>query len=202
MIYELALVEDKGAYWKVTNVTKNTLDSLALKNESAIKLSYMAYKLIEEAILKGDEVRLPKVMQTDEVLPGEIEIVEVDSDDIGSIRNAAIVRIRTIMSPMLGSISGVVSYGFIVLNNELVSKGYAIYDGNREEVYLQILETGDDDLISKLETYLNYKDELARVSSLERGFSGVIAKIKALDTQDEIDTLTDEYITEVVKLLG
>jgi chromatin segregation and condensation protein Rec8/ScpA/Scc1 (kleisin family) len=88
------------------------------------------------------------------------------------------------------------------LNNELNAKGYFIYDGNREEVYLSILETGDDVLIAKLEEYLNFKDEIARVAQLNTKFSNVIKDIMAIETKVSIVALADNFIKDHMVLNG
>jgi len=196
MIYELAVVEDRGTYWQVVNVVKNTLDSLANRNEQMLKLSYMTYQKIGEAIQEGKTVHIPKTLSTDEVKPGEISILDPsDVDPLMLARDSAITKIRMLITPELAKIAGLTLYGFTVLNNELISDGYVITAANREEQYLKILETGDEELISKLERYLNYKDEIERVSFLERKFAVVISEIKDAKLE-EIDAITEKFLEE------
>lgn len=191
-VYELAIVDDRGSYWQVTNVTKNTLDSLANREEKMLKLSYVSYQKIKEALNNSQIVRIPKTLTVDEVLPFELEIIDQDKEDpLKSHRNAAVTKIRMLVTPELSKISGLTLYGFNVLNNDMINAGYAITNENREEKYLEILETGDEALITKLEEYLNYKDEIERVAALERKFSKV---------QQEINNANEEDIEEIVTL--
>lgn len=195
MIYELALVEDRGSHWAVTNVTKNSLDNLANREEKALKLSYMSYKMISEAIMEGKAVHIHKAMRTDEVLPGEFDILESDETDaLQDARNAALTKVRMLVSPDLSKISGFALYGFMILNNDLVAAGYPITNENREEMYLKILETGDEKLITKLEDYLNYKDEIEAVAHLERKFSTFKKQIKTTNTVEEVKSLQNEFL--------
>jgi hypothetical protein len=195
MIYELAVVQDRGTHWKVTNVTKNTLDNQAVRNESVIKLSYMSYKLIQEALMAGNAVHIQKTLRTDEVLPGEFEIIEHETaDPVSDAKDAAIIRIRMLVTPEISKISGLAMYGFIVLNNDLSAMGYFITNDNREEKYLEILETGDEVLISKLEDYLNYKDEIEAVAQLERKFSAFRANVQRATTVDEVEALQTQFL--------
>lgn len=203
MIYELAIVIDKGSYWEVTDVSQNTLDNIANKDERVLKLSYMAYESIKEALVSGDKkVTIPKTLQSMEVLPGEVNVVDIDTDDITNVRLAQIARIRMLITPVLASISALTSYSWIMLNNELSAKGYFIYDGNREETYLAMLETGDDVLIAKLEEYLDFKDEIARVASLNTKFSNVIKDIMTKETKVSIISVTNNFIKEHMILNG
>jgi len=195
MIYELALVRDSGTHWQVTGITSNTLDNIVNTNEQYLKLSVMAAERIKTSLNDGcKNIIIPKTLQTLEVLPSEVIVEDIDPEDIGNVKSVEIRRIRALITPELASISGVALYSWIILNNELNSKGYFIYDGNREEVYLSILETGDEELINKLEEYLNYKDEIARVSHLNSKFSNIFKEIMTLTDKDKVTEKADKFI--------
>jgi hypothetical protein len=195
IVYELAVVEDRGPYWQVTNVTKNTLDNLANREEKLIKLSYMSYVQIEDALMNKKVVRIKKSMMTDEVLPGEFEVVDLgETDFLQEVRNATISKIRMLVTPDLAKISGFALYGFIILNNDLSNAGYFITNDNREEKYLEILETGDEKLIQKLEDYLNYKDEIESVAQLERKFAAFRSEVRVAATPEEIEEIEQRFL--------
>jgi len=196
IIYDLAVVEDWGAYWRVTNVMQNTLDNQANRNEKLLKLSYMSHQMIKNALLENKIVNIPKTLRTTEVLPGEFNIIDLkELDEIQEERNAAIIKIRMLVTPELSKISGFTMYGFIILNNDLASAGYFITNDNREEKYLEILETENEKLISKLEDYLNYKDEIERLSQLERNFSQFRQAVQSANTAEEIKKLEEKFLT-------
>lgn len=201
MIYELASVQNRGNQWVVTNVMKNSFDNLVNREEKLLKLSYMSYKMIQEALINKKKVIIFKErMMTDEVLPGEFEIVEeFEEDNLQQVKNSSITKIRMLVTPELSKISGFALYGFIVLNNDLSNEGYFITNDNREEKYLQILETGDEKLISKLEDYLNYKDEIESVSSLERKFSKFSQEIKQCSTEEQVKELEKNFLENFYK---
>ena len=198
MIYELAVVEDHGTHWAVLNVTKNTLDNLANRDERLLKLSYVSYKLINDALIEGKQVKITKTLTTDEVLPHEIEIMSSDAvlDKLQAAKDAAIAKVRVIVTPELSKIAGLALYSFTVLNNDLASQGYFITDKNREEMYLTILETADELLIQKLEDYLNYRDEIDRVASLERKFSAFRSSLRDARTVDDVHTLETQFVAD------
>lgn len=198
MIYELAVVEDHGTHWAVLNVTKNTLDNLANRDERLLKLSYVSYKLINDALIEGKQVKITKTLTTDEVLPHEIEIMSSDAvlDKLQAAKDAAIAKVRVIVTPELSKIAGLALYSFTVLNNDLASQGYFITDKNREEMYLTILETADESLIQKLEDYLNYRDEIDRVASLERKFSTFRSSLRDARTVDDVHTLETQFVAD------
>jgi len=51
-------------------------------------------------------------------------------------------------------------FKFHILNNQLIDAGYIITDENREEKYLEIINTSDETLISILEAYLEIRDSI------------------------------------------
>lgn len=199
IIYELAIVEDRGPFWQVTNVTKNTLDSLADREEKVLKLSYVAYQKIKDALANGDVARIQKRLSTDEVSPSEVTVVSHESfDSLIEKRKASITKVRMLVTPELAKISGFALYGFTILNNDMINAGFVITNDNREEKYLEILETGDEELISKLEDYLNYKDEIERVAQLERKFSKFQHEINNAGEED-IEEIEQKFLEEFYK---
>jgi hypothetical protein len=195
MIYDLAIVEDRGPYWRVVNVQQNTLDNQATTQERVLRLSYMSARLITDALLSGKIVHIPKTLRTTEVLPGEFTVIDLEkTDDMQEYRNAAIIKVRMLVTPELSKISGFALYGFMILNNDLSSAGYFITDSNREEKYLEILETGDEKLIQKLEDYLNYKDEIGVVANLERKFSAFRSEIRQASTKEEVKEIEERFL--------
>lgn len=77
---------------------------------------------------------------------------------------------------------------YIDINNELTSRGYYITEDNREEIYLKILDEGNEELIEMLEEYLNIKDYLTHVKSAKKNFRKVVQKVKKL-SEDDIEEL-------------
>jgi hypothetical protein len=195
IIYDLAIVQDRGTHWFVTNVTQNTLDNQVDKDEKILRLSYMSHQLIKQALMEGKRVHIHKTLQTGEVLPGEFDVIDlVETDPIQESREASVVKIRMLVTPDLSKISGFALYGFMILNNDLAANGYFITNENREEKYLEILETGDEKLIAKLEDYLNYKDEIEAVAQLERRFSAFRNEVRTANTVEEIKAIEERFL--------
>lgn len=196
LVYELAVVEDHGSHWAVTNVTKNSLDNLANRDEKYLKLSYVAYKTISDALMAGKQVTITKSLMTDEVLPFEVTVLDASEtvDPLVAAKNASIIKIRMLVTPELSKIAGLTLYGFIVLNNDLTTRGYFITDANREEQYLAILETGDEKLVDVLEQYLNYRDEIDRVAQLERRFSAFKKSVMDAASADEVREIEEQFL--------
>lgn len=198
LVYELAVVEDRGTHWAVTNVTKNSLDNLANREEKYLKLSYVAYKNISDALMAGKQVTITKSMMTDEALPFEITVTDPSetTDPLSAAKNASVAKVRMLVTPDLSKIAGMTLYSFMILNNELASRGFFITDGNREETYIRILEAGDDALIQMLEDYLNSRDEIDRVAVLERKFTAFRSKISDAASAEEVTTIEQTFLAD------
>ena len=196
IIYELATVVDHGSHWLVTNVTKNTLDNLANRDERLLKLSYVSYKLISEALISGKQVRISKSLMTDEVLPHELEVLVAGEcgDALQMTKDASVAKIRMLITPDISRIAGLTLYSFIILNNDLANAGFFITDKNREETYLAILETGDEVLVEKLESYLNYRDEIEKVAHLERRFAAFREELREASTAEDVAKIEQSFI--------
>ena len=195
IVYDLAIVQDRGPHWAVTNVTQNTLDNRADREEKYLKLNSGAFEIIRRALIEHKSVRIKKTLVANEVMPWEVEVVDLSkTDPINDLRDASITKVRMLVTPEITKIAGLTLYGFIVLNNDLASAGYFITNDNREEKYLEILETGDEKLIAKLEDYLNYKDEIEMSAQLERKFTAFRADIRAATTAEEIKQIEERFL--------
>lgn len=60
---------------------------------------------------------------------------------------------------------------------ELADNGYFITDQNKEEKYLEILETGDEHLIDLLEDFLNMKDKINKIKFIKAEFDKKVESI-------------------------
>jgi len=197
VIYEQAIIKPHDdSFDVVVGLTMNIYENNLKKGERLVNLSFVSYKIISNAILSNTLAFIQHKLMTNEVMPWEVIIG--DSITIDNVKDSSIAKIRTFLTPEISKASGLSLYGFMVLNNELVAKGFAIYEENREEVYLKILETGDDKLITKLEDYLNYKDEIDRVSQLERQFSNAIHEIQDSDSIEDIMKVENEFIKKLI----
>lgn len=188
MLYDLAMVEDKGSYWEINGVTQNSLSTQDLGSHF-LKLSAVSAEIMKKALLDGHEIRVYKPLIASEVIPTEIKVFSIPENDLESLKKSEIKRVRMLINPELASVSGLAYYGFMCLNNELADKGFFITESNREAKYLSILETGDEKLIEMLERYLNYRDEIGRVSALHKSFE-VLRK----------DILNEEDPAKIVKM--
>lgn len=82
-------------------------------------------------------------------------------------------------------------YDFMMINNHFNAAGIYIYSKNREEEYLKIIETGDEDLIRKLEIYLERMDTLDGINLKYKKVRDTLNKIQDATTIKQVKVLLD-----------
>lgn len=194
--YEIALVEDQGQYYRVTTISQNTNDFVPIGHENYLNLSYSAYKIIDQALREEKEIRIKKPLKGNEVLPFEVDVLDQDINNFEYIKNNAFAQFKQKVTPEMTKESGIVLYEFIMANNDLSSKGYFITDKNREEKYIEIIETGDSDLIELLETFLETKDKLERAKFLKNQTEKFKAELKKTKTIEDVEEIKNKFIKD------
>jgi hypothetical protein len=106
-------------------------------------------------------------------------------------------KIISIINERIGQKHSFYNFGFNILFNKLVSKGYFITEDNREEKFLEILETEDEELINILEKYLAMYDYLYGAYNLFMRAESAIEEIKHLNSVDDIYNLTNKYLQQI-----
>lgn len=73
----------------------------------------------------------------------------------------------------------------------LADRGFVITDDNREEKYLEVLETGNEELIDLLENYLIIRDEMYVIKTNKIDYNNTIQMLK--ETPEDAQELKDLY---------
>jgi hypothetical protein len=193
MIYELAIVEDKGSFYQVIGVTKNELDNLVERDEKLIKLSYNAYTKIKDALADKKFVTINKAMITDEALPDDVNIKNTVEDSLDAYKKMSMRKVNQKLTYEGVKISSMETLFFITLNNDLVHAGYNICNANREEKYIEIIETEDEALIGKLERYLEIMDKVESLNSFNIVCLEFVNKLKNAADEAECDKIVTEF---------
>lgn len=193
MVFELAIVEDRGTHYLVTGVTKSSFDGLANREDKVLKLSYNSYQKCSEGLAEGKTVTINKELITDEVLPGDVNVSDEAIDEIETYKKVAMQKINKKMSYVMSTLSALDVLAFTVINNELIAEGYVITNKNREEKYIDIIETDDEELIEKLEEYLVLLDEVSNTLEFNKICKSHIKAIKEETDKEGVDKQLSEF---------
>lgn len=193
MAYEMAAVIEHKDYYEVEYLTSSITKDYN-RSSKFIGLSNSAAKIIKGTIENGNLVKIIKNYQDVDVQPRDLIIDKNEESDLDKHKEIIATMARQYVSHQQANVSGMMMYDFININNYLASKGFFIHDDNREIVYLEILETEDEEIIDKLEQYLSARDELAHSSYLETEYTKLYKNLRSAETMDEVDETYDEFI--------
>ena len=84
-------------------------------------------------------------------------------------------------------------YEFIVVTGMLASQGVFITDENRESTYLNIINTGDEGLISALERYLEIKDSMDSLVSQYKNVSDYMKRLQKVESKEELTAVKETW---------
>lgn len=193
-VFEVAAVIDCGEIYEVEYLT-SSLNKDFEASPKFVGLSSYAAKLIKDALSEDKIVRIIKDYVNIDVMPNDLIIMN-NVNDLDVQKTILIRKVRQLITHQQALVSGIMMYDFININNSLCDKGCYIHDDNKEEVYLKILETGEEDLISKLELYLNARDVISRSSYLEIEYNKFYQNMKTA-TSEEVDDLYSNFMVKL-----
>jgi hypothetical protein len=142
---------------------------------------------IRETLGTGAEVLLTKDQVEN---PGDLtydDFEVISHSDFEVEKRKAIFEIRNKISYSTATISALDLYGFHSLYSSLLSRGYNISDENREEKYLEIINTGDEELLKLLEDYIEVKDGIDATAKMYQLLKQYLLELEETTTQDELD---------------
>jgi len=196
MIFELAIVEDRGTHYLVTGVTKSSFDGLANREDKVLKLSYNSYQKCSDGLAEGKTVTINKELTTDEVLPGDVNVSDEAISELETYKKVAMQKINKKMTYNTATISALEILSFTVINSELASLGYFITEKNREDKYIEIIEAEDEELIEKLEEYLILLDLVQNSLKFSNMCKKYNNQILLAEDQNAVDDILSNFYKE------
>ena len=86
---------------------------------------------------------------------------------------------------------------FMQLNNAFAAKGIFITEKNKEEKYIEIIETGDENLIQDLEQYIMLLDNIKMIQKKKEEYCQVIDNLKHVQNYDDaqaVNNIVESYL--------
>ena len=130
-----------------------------------------------------------------------MEYKEVEGIDASTYAGKAALAVKTKARGILGddllTFKLVDFVTFMMLNNKFMSKGIAITDNNKEEAYIKIIESGDEDLVNSLEKYLSIRDDIKLIEEKKEEYSKIINKLQRLhdkEDRDAVNAIVEDYL--------
>lgn len=192
MNYDVACVEDLGDKLRVKYV--DNYENAMMKNDGVyVKISNTAADVINTAVRNGSLVYLPKNVN------GELSFIDVVITEVDDLQK----DIRIFLCEIYGRVnyqqffvSAMDYFEYLNVFADLATLGIFVTNDNREEKYLEIIETGNEKLISKLETYLEKKDLLEGLSYAYNRSKLYERRAMECESKEQLDEVIEEFRNE------
>lgn len=185
----MASVKKAGDYYEIVSITTNDQQYLD-DGGYFIPINFGASIVVVAELNKGNMMFVKSDIK--------IEITEHDlvisiPDEIENERLRLLHKARTVVTLGAATLRGFDFFEFTITNNYLASKGVFITDDNREEVYIGIINSGDDKTIEYLEKYLNALDRISIPYYQYNIFLDFESDVLEAKTLDELKELENNY---------
>ncbi len=184
-----AQLSEFGKVYRVNNVilteAKYCLPSakyVALPNQVALTLknSLNQGKLIS---IEKELVDNPKSKD----IPLEDFVVE-EPNTLDQKKSAARARVHSRISAYTAMLTGFDILEFWLVLGKLQTMGYQVMnDDDKESTFLDIINTGNEDLITDLERFLEIKDVFDNMMKRHRGLKQYFREVNECDSEEELE---------------
>lgn len=118
------------------------------------------------------------------------EVEGIDSNTYaGKAAQAVKTKVRGILGDDLIAFTLLDFVIFMQLNNSFAARGIFITDKNKEEKYIEIIETGDENLIQDLEQYIMLLDNIKIIQKKKDEYNEVINSLKHIQNYNDVQTV-------------
>jgi len=191
--YNVANVKDLGSYYRARSVAKSDMSYIE-PGRQYLKLSALCAEKIKTELEKGSEVLIPKDLER-EVLP--MDLVLNETDPLTIAKGVALARMGSKIDGHLASTSAVEFYVFFTIHAKLMDAGYIITDENREEKYLEIINSGSDETISALEEYLEARDRINIVAWAYKQLKRAQEAMEDVKNEEEVKRIETSFFEAI-----
>ena len=186
-------VEDLGSSYAVRDAFSLTTTHINfVTGKQVLEIDSIAtYNAIVKLLSENKLVRIPKNVFP--LNPGDL-IVMNGLDELSAEKNVAFSHISNVVNRRISSLFNMYFFEFTILNNRLTSKGYSITEENKEEKYLEILETADESLISLLQSFLEVQAKIAEYQNLFDQFKKTMVDIDETAEISEVIFIKNQFL--------
>jgi len=160
MSKHLFIINDSGDTYTITGTRMEMDDSFTVDPELYFETAQEDFYYMVRDLVNGDnDVKFLKSVARGALTFEGLMVTPIDSLKLHKARVMA--KGKHLLKQRCDFIVQFDFFEFSVLNNKFVDAGYIITDANREAKYLEIINTGNEDLINQLDAYLECKDRIS-----------------------------------------
>jgi hypothetical protein len=124
------------------------------------------------------------------------EVVDA-TENLDILKDLAMTDVQNKFNASMNVVAVFELYNVMMINNELAANGYFITNDNREEKYIDIINSGDENLITLLQTYLEMKDRIDPMWEYYNKVNEFKLTLKDMETIEEVTTARDNLISYI-----
>jgi hypothetical protein len=187
-IFDAQLTE-LGTVYLVNNVILSEA-KYVLPNAKYVALPNEVALVLKNQLNQGKVISIVKEL-VDNPKSKDIPIEDFKIESAKTInqkKSAARARVHQRISAYTALLTAFDMFEFWIISARLQALGYNVMaEENKEEVYLNIINTGSEDLISDLERFLEVKDIFDNMMRKYRGLKQYFREINDCDTEEELE---------------
>lgn len=198
----VAVAIDKSFYYQIIDLINEDVYT-KLENTIALKVHPLALIKLQKYLANLDfkySIIVLKPIE-DEIKLYDVNIIEnkrlnQENNELDEMKNFYNIKFIQLFDKHIATISHLTYYEFTCLNNILADKGFFITDENREEKYIEILESEDEELINILEKYLLCKDEIERVYAGYNNYKNFKLELEECENIEEVEEKAKYFLED------
>ena len=184
-----AQLSELGGVYQVTNVILSEA-KYVLPTAKYISLPNQVALMLKNELNQGKLISIEKEF-VDNPKSKDIPLENFKIEEPNTLdqkKSAARANVHKRISAYTALLSAFDIFEFFMISGKLQAAGFNILDDSKkEETYLSIIETSNEDLITDLERFLEIKDVFDNMMKKYRGLKQYFREINECDTEDELN---------------
>jgi len=190
-------VEPYDNFYKVLSCGTNTDEIMSLgQGQHVIYLSDTeVYNFIDESLKRGEVLVIPKDITNitvKDILVGKNFVKVFDA-----VKYSLKTKFKDMIINRLGKIGMMEILDYMITSMKLLDKGITITDQNREDKYIDILNTGSEEDVNMLEEYLAIYDRIRTYYALYKYYKKFEEDIDNTSSIEEIEKVYNLYLSNI-----
>jgi len=195
-------VADRGDKYEVISINTNEIAYAGMRDDIFEVPSWEVYETVARNLNEGKKVYIPKLL--DQFLDVSDLVIE-ELDPLETAKQTAIIKARDLIyTTRINKLAIAKFYRFFILSHYFADKGIFITEENRENKYLEIINSAaqleDPDaseaMIANLEEYINLLDSLSEMKNILKDLDAFIESV------NEVTVISMEELEARANLQG
>lgn len=184
-----AQLSEYGNYYQVTNVFLTEIKYI-LPNARYLDLANQVALALKNELNQGKLITIKKGYVDNPRSPDiPLEHFKIKQPETLDQRKSQLKsKVNQRVSAYTALLSGLDLYDFFIIFTKLSALGYDVLNEiDKEATYLEIINTGNEDLITDLERFLDLKDTFDRILKKYKSTKDYFREVDEAETEGELD---------------